>query len=373
MQVPERLKNILPDLPALVVVLLSGAFGALLSCWWNLSIGEKELASGVATLNWALRIFLGSFGAAATVFVVAKTDTTKLIHCGIIAALAGMAGPYLVIKALSTVVNVNPNLVQIGSAIGIVESTTTKLNNAIQTPTTGTNPQKIVDAFDQTAQATTSYLTALKNAPERDKQKAVADTKAQLQETLKVLGTAAAIVPKQSVPLIKKLATEAKEAGVPAVATEAEKILETNVAVRTAAETAENIGKVYFITPEELTDSVLHGIQSRIRTRFPLADIQPAIHPTRSMQPGLEIIYYRDLPHDMEIANDLARLVSDFFQENRITTGNPRIGKNSAEQAAPPFQFDIHIGPDVTRSFLAMSSSPAALPTPSPSPVPRRR
>jgi len=81
---------------ALVIVIFFGALGALLACWWNLSIGEKEFASGVPALDWALRIFLGSFGAVATVFVVAKTDTTKTIHCGVIAALAGMAEPYLV-------------------------------------------------------------------------------------------------------------------------------------------------------------------------------------------------------------------------------------------------------------------------------------
>jgi hypothetical protein len=109
----ERLKNILPDLPALVVVLVCGAIGALLSCWWNLSIGEKEFASGVAGLPVLLRVFLGSFGAIAAVFILAKTDTSKLIHCGVIAALSGMAGPYLIIKALSTVVSVESNLVQI--------------------------------------------------------------------------------------------------------------------------------------------------------------------------------------------------------------------------------------------------------------------
>jgi hypothetical protein len=34
---------------------------------------------------------LGSFGAAAAVFILAKTDTSKLIHCGVIAALLGLA------------------------------------------------------------------------------------------------------------------------------------------------------------------------------------------------------------------------------------------------------------------------------------------
>jgi hypothetical protein len=354
MNLSEKLKNILPDLPALAVVLISGAFGALLSCWWNLSIGEKEFASGVAGLPWLLRVFLGSFGAAAAVFVLAKTDTSKLIHCGIIAALSGMAGPYLVIKALSTVVSVNPNLVQIGSAIGIVASSTTTLNNAIQAPT-ATNPQKIVDVFDQTAQATASYLTALKNAPENERQRALADNKGQLAETLKVLGIAASIVPKQSVPLIKKVANAAKEAGVPAVAEEAQKILDTNSAVHTAAETADNIGKVYFITPGELTDNILHELRDRIRARFPLADLQPAVHPTRRMEPGLEVVYYRDIASDKQIANDLTTVVSDYLKEHNIVAKNISGGKNASDQTPPPFQFDIHIGPDIAIKLVGIS------------------
>lgn len=350
--------NLLPEYRVLIIVVLCGAFGAVLSCWWNLSIGEKELASGVATLNWFLRIFLGSFGAAATVFVVAKTDQTKLIHCGIISALAGMAGPYLVIKALGTVANVNPNLVQIGSAISIVQSTTAKLSSTIQAPTTATNPQKIVDVFDQAAQATTSYLTTLKNAPENEKQRALADTKGQFQETLKVLDAAASIVPKQSVPLIQKLATAAREAGAPAVAEEAQKILDTNSAVQAAAETAENIGKVYFITPGELTDDKLPELRDRIRKRFSLADIQPAVHPTRQITPGLEIVYYRDLPSDKQNADALGQVVIEYLKDHQIAASIPRIRKDSSNQPTPPFQFDIHIGPDVASGLVA--KQPAA-------------
>lgn len=345
----ERLKNILPDVPALVVVLICGAIGALLSCWWKLSIGEREFASGVAVLPILLRVFLGSFGAAAAVFILAKTDTTKLIHCGIIAGLAGMAGPYLIIKALSTVVSVESNLVQIGS-ISVVRSTTAKLNDAIQTPIAGTNPQKIIDVFDQTAQATASYLTVLKSAPEKEKQSAIADSKGQLSETVRVLGEAAGIVPKQAVPLIKKIATDAKEAGLPQVAQEAQKILDTNSAVRTAAETAENIGKVYFITPDEVTDSVLHELRVRIRARFPLADIQAPVHPPHRMDPGLEVVYYRDNPSDERIADDLGKVVIDYLKERKIAA-KIRIRKQTGDQVAPPFQFDIHIGPDISLSL----------------------
>jgi hypothetical protein len=373
MKLLAKWRSLQPNSRAVIIVVCFGAFGALLACWWDLSIGEKEFASGVKSLHWILRMLLGSFGAAATVFVVAKTDTSKLIHCAIIAALSGMAGPYLVIKALSTVMSVNPSLVQIGSAISIVESTTTTLNNAIQAPTAGTNPQKIVDAFDQTAQATSSYLTALKNAPENEKQRVLSDSKGQLQQTLKVLGAAAAIVPKQSVPLIKKLATEAKEANLPAVANEAQKILDTNSVVRTAAETAENIGKVYFITPDELTDDKLHDLHQKIRLRFPRADIQPALHPTRHMEAGLEIVYYRDLPFDRQIANDLGKVVTDFIQERKIETRGASIGKNFTDQAAPSFQFDIHIGPDIAAGLLKENTQNTVTPSPTESPMRRRR
>src|SRR5207302_7519298 len=121
--------------------------------------------------------------------------------------------------------------------------------------------------------------------------------------------------------------------------------------------------------PEELTDNMLHGLQNQIRARFPLADIQPAVHPTRQMELGLEVVYYRDIPSDRQIANDLSKVVSDYFQEQRIQPGTVRIVKNSGDQAAPPFQFDIHIGPDLVGNILGLSK-PAAMPTESP---PRRQ
>jgi len=267
-------------------------------------------------------------------------------------------------------VNVDPNLVKMGSAISIVQSTTATLNNTIQASTAATNPQKFVDVFDQAAQATISYLTALKNAPENEKQRALADTKGQFQETLKVLDTAASIVPKQSVPLIEKLATAARQAGAPAVAEEAQKILDTNSAVQAAAETAENIGKVYFITPGEITDTILHELRDRIRARFPLADIQSVVHPPRPMEPGLEVVYYRDIPSDVRIANDLSKVVSDYLKEHKIEANIPRIRKDSTSQAAPPFQFDIHIGPDIAASLIGIGKP---IPVPNESPVRRNR
>jgi hypothetical protein len=343
----RRLTNALPDVPALILVVISGGLGAALGRWWHLDIGEKEFASAVSASSIWLVVCLGSLGAATAVFFLAKTDTSKLIHCSLIAVLSGMAGPYLVTKALSTVLSVNPDLVRVDAAITVVKSTTENLEREIQTQTTQTNPQKIIDVFDQTAQAAASYLTVIKGSPEKEKQQALASTKQQLQDTLKVLDTAAAISPRQSLPLLNKVATEAKDAGASDIAQQAQKIIDTNSAVRTAAETAALSGKVYFITPEELTDLALHQLHDRIKARFPLADIQPAVHPTRRMAPGLEFVYYRDLPSDKQIAEDLSRLVIDYLKGRGITADNPNVRKGPADKTTAPFQFDIHIGPDI--------------------------
>ena len=129
----RRLMNVVPDLPALIVVVIMGGIGAALACWWHLNIGEKEFVSQVSKLPLLLRVPLGSIGATAAVFLLAKTDTSKLIHCSLIAVLSGMAGPYLVTKALGTVVSVNPELVTLDTAtIAVVTATTEKLESEIQ-------------------------------------------------------------------------------------------------------------------------------------------------------------------------------------------------------------------------------------------------
>ncbi len=349
----RRLTNVLPDLPALVLVVIMGGLGAALGRLWHLDIGETEFTSAVSTLSIWLVICLGSLGATVTVFLLAKTDTSKLIHCSLIAILSGMAGPYLVTKALSTVLSVNPNLVKVNAAITVVKSTTDTLERAIQTSTAEANPQKIIDVFDQTAQATTSYLSVVKGASGKEKQQALATSKQQLQDTLKALDAAATISPRQSLPLLAKVATEAKDAGVPEIAQGAQKIIDTNPAVRSAAETAAKSGKVYFITPEELTDTALHELHDRIKARFPLADLQPAVHPTRRMDAGLEVVYYRDAPLDKQIAEDLSKLVTEYLKVYKIAPNTPSVRKGSPDQPTAPFQFDIHIGPDVTSKLIS--------------------
>src|ERR1051326_2997928 len=93
-----RWRSVSRDLPALIIVILLGGLGAIIAYWWGLSIGEDELAASVSKLHPILRVCLGSVGATAAVFLLARTDTSRLIHCGLIAVLSGMAGPYLVTK-----------------------------------------------------------------------------------------------------------------------------------------------------------------------------------------------------------------------------------------------------------------------------------
>lgn len=75
------------------------------------------------------------------------------------------------------------------------------------------------------------------------------------------------------------------------------------------------------------------------------------------MDAGLEFVYYRDTPSDKQIAEDLSKLVVDYFKGRKIIANNPIIRKGSADQTAPPFQFDIHIGPDVASSLIGKQSA----------------
>jgi hypothetical protein len=279
-----------------------------------------------------------------------------------------MAGPYLVTKALSSV-GVGPELVSVDAAITVVKTTTEKLEQEIQKQPTETNPEKIIDIYQQTAQSAASYLSVLKGTPESGKQQALARTRQQLQDTLKVLNSAASVAPEQSLSLLRKVAKEANDAGANEVAKDAQKIIDTNSAVRTAADTVAKSGKVYFITPQELKDDALRELQDRIRSRYHLADIQPAVHPTRRMDDGLEIVYYRDIESDKAIAEELSKLVTTYLKDKNIVPKASSIRKGSDDQAVvPPFHFDIHLGPDIALNLAGNSMAatvPSAQDTPS--------
>ena len=98
----KRLANVVPDLPALCLVLFFGALGGLLGRVWplRLPLVDGQPPADISTYPLGLVLSLGAAGAVAAVFLLAKTDTSKLIHCSLVALFSGMAGPVLVIKAL---------------------------------------------------------------------------------------------------------------------------------------------------------------------------------------------------------------------------------------------------------------------------------
>ena len=337
----RRLSNVLPDLPAFTVVVIMGFVGAGLAHLAHLSIGGADTAPLISKLSTGLLIAFGGVGSAVTVFLIAKTDTSKIIHCALIALLSGMAGPYLVIKALGSVLSVSPDMVKLDT-VQLVSSTN-QLSVALESPTSEANPQKIIDILDQTGQSAATYLNAAKSAPLADKNKALDAAKPQLRETLNTLKKAAPFAPQKSLALITKLASDAEDANASDIAQEAQAIINNDSVLQNAARS----GRVYFITPSELPDVGLQELTGRIKKRFPLAAIQPVVHPTGHMDPGLEIVYYGDSPQDREIANDLSKLVVDYLKGVRINGLKVSIRRGVPDRGVVPFQFDIHLGPDM--------------------------
>jgi hypothetical protein len=348
----KRLTNVVPDLPAFGVVVLMGFIGASLAHFAHLSIGGEDTAPLISKLSVWLLIAFGGVGSAVSVFLIAKTDTSKLIHCALIALLSGMAGPYLVIKALGSVLSVSPDLVKldtvkIDAAAVKVTSNTTELAVALQAPPSETNPQKIIDIIDQTAQSAATYLNATKEARSVNKGKAVAAAKPQLRETLATLKKAAPLAPQKSLALITKLASEAEEANAKDIAQEARDIIAKDSVLQNAARS----GQVYFIAPAEVSDSALKELVEQIEKRFPLAEIQPVVHPTRAMDPGLEIVYYGDSSQNRGIAEELSKVVDGYLKNINATKHELTVRKGVPDKGVVAFQFDIHLGPDIAKAL----------------------
>jgi hypothetical protein len=344
----RRLTNVLPDLPAFGLVIVMGMLGATLAHCAHLSIGDENTLSLISKLSTWLLVAFGGVGSAVTIFLVAKTDTSKLIHCGLVAMLSGMAGPYLVMKSLASV-GVSANLVKLDAAVVAVKTSTDQLQVALQASASETNPQQIIDILDQTGQSAATYLRVAKAAPANEKTKALADSKSQLQDTLNALKNAAAVAPQKS--LITKVASEAEDAGANDIATEAHTIINTNAFLQNAARS----GKVYFITPPGLSDDGLQPLVDLIKKRFSLAAIQPVVHPTREMGPGLEIVYYGDSSQDHQIAEDLTKLVDAYLKSQKIGRYSVNIRKGIPDRGVVPFQFDIHLGPDIASRLVHQS------------------
>jgi hypothetical protein len=107
----------------------------------------------------------------------------------------------------------------------------------------------------------------------------------------------------------------------------------------------------------------------RIKVKYPLADIQSVVHPTRQMDNGLEVVYYRDdPPSDRQTATDLETLVADYLGGQGVTFKRSPVAKGHDDRPVPPFNFDIHLGPDIASALLRNPSAPMALAPQSPAP-----
>ncbi len=80
-------------------------------------------------------------------------------------------------------------------------------------------------------------------------------------------------------------------------------------------------------------------------------------------------MYDRDIPFDERIANDLSKVVVSNYLKERKIPAEIRIRKQTADQMAPPFQFDIHIGPDIA---LILAEIGKSVSTPNASPIRNR-
>jgi hypothetical protein len=386
-QLYERLE---PDLPAVLLVCISGACGGLIAIRWHIQIGGGPLLDAIDGSDVFLQIALAVAGACAAVFLLAKTDTTKLIHCAMIALFSGIAGPYLVTRALQVVVtDLKPGdvkaKVNAANVIATQASENAKEVKAI-TDQKPDNPQTLVQAVGKATDATKSYLSVIRTLPKEEKEKSLAKNKDSINEALDAISSAAPQVT-QSFPQIKEVAEEArniaaevKNPDARGIADKAQRIITNNAAEGSkpaAQAAAQNMLKspLYLITPPTVTDNSLVDLQQQILQKFPWLQFESSVHPSKRMEGGIEVVYYK-LGEEQK-ADELLRFVSEYFGKKgfRATTSK---NKQPEEKAGESSQFDIHLGPGIAEALAKQRASPApensVSPTPSPaSASPRKR
>jgi hypothetical protein len=140
------------------------------------------------------------------------------------------------------------------------------------------------------------------------------------------VGRVASVSPAKVLPAVARVADEAKRAGANDIAVQAQQILDSNKGGPQATEGQQGLGsaisetssQLYFITPPILTDGALEELKQRIRQKFSPVEIQPAVHPLRQMDDGVEIVYYKS--GEDRKATDLLRIVKNHLTEKQITT-----------------------------------------------------
>lgn len=361
----KRMANVLPDLPAFALVIIFGALGACIGCAWHLAL---PLGQGRAAYDFgkiiphALAVALGVSGAVAAVFLLAKTDTSKLIHCSLVALFSGMIGPVLVLKALTTIADIKPeDLVpsQLASSESSAKSaaTTSKdLSLSFDKGNPATAVQQVTKVKEQAKDSLAAYQEIVTVDPKAAKAAAESIEKP-LQETL---GNLEKVLPQSedAVLAVQEIKNAATKAGANAVLKKAQEVIDAgakNPAVQKLFERV-NAPIVCLITPPELGDEELAQIKAQLLELFPSWKFKAVIHPQRTMDDGIEIVYYNRSEAD-EAANQRAAQKAGEYLKSYFRTSQVAIRRGGLPDGENRTQFDLHIGPDVARNFKKPNSA----------------
>ena len=352
------------ELLAFGVVLAAGAFGG-----WFIKLVPFKFADDVSKFSCWQSMLIGAVGAFLTVFYVAKTDLRRFWNVVCVALLCGISGP----KVIENIVNPKEASASSAAEAKEAERTSSKLEEKAK----GSDPNAFGKTVEDTTQKVVSSLQLFELAnqanPER-KPKELATTEESLKKVLEDLDKATDHSPRKVLPAVAKIATLAKKSGAEGIANQAEEIItkaqnSDNNSVKEAAnapEVSQDSAKLYFITPDILTDSGLSQIKNQVSALFPTFSIQPTVHPKRSMESGIEVVYYNDA--DASTAQKLLDYVKSYCGSAGGTT---RLGRTS--DGSRPSQIDIHLGPDVAGDWpgnsAASDSQPQTTTISSPSPA----
>lgn len=311
----------------------------------------------VSTLSWWQSVLVGAIGAFLSVFYVAKTDLRKFWNVICVALLCGISGP----SVLESIVKPT----SAGDSAAVAQEAANSAGK-LQDTSAGTDPAMFQKAVDDTTKKAATSLQLFKVAAATnpdEKKEQLAKTEEALRETLQNLDAAKEQSPRKILPAVAQIAMLAKESGADSVASQAQQII-TNAqnsdksAVKEAAnapDVSHDATKLYFITPEPLTDSRLQQIQSQIAQNFPMVSIQPTVHPKRTMETGLEVVYYNNA--DASLAQQLLDLVKRYAGVKEGTTR-----KGTTSDGSQPSQVDVHLGPDIDAKWPWSTAAPAVTP-----------
>jgi len=376
----KRMVNALPDLPALILVIVMGIAGAAIAKIFNIKVGGEDFRPYYLN-SWLPMLVMGAVGGVSAVFLLARTDTSKLIHCSLVGLLSGMAGPYLAIKALKTIVPLDYTDKIVAEAAEASDATTNTTNKIVQLAKRGDLTNIPVQVTQFTAELERSFQivkeAGVKSAS--DKEKVIAETEPALEKSLEDLASVSTQAPQEIYAAVAKVGALAKESGSEKVAQQAQLILaaakqNSNVAIQKAAQSA--IAPVlYFITPSELSNEALNHLRGQLQAiaTFSTWKLRSAVHPTRAMDDGIEVVYYNRLDEDdaanRVAAEELGEKACAYFDQKAPARVRLGILPNGERRA----QVDLQIGPDVVKQYLAPKGNPDPTATTAPSPAPRNR